>query len=144
MIPYCIAKAGVNALYEGLRLEERHAKSGVRVTTILPASINAVKNGVVTASNAAAAVVFAAFADLNWAVVALIALGSVLGGQVGAHLGRRLPNPVLRVLVVVLGCSSPSDSHSVDSRRRGALGTDCRPGCRTSTVARPAIPVPWN
>lgn len=65
--------------------------------------INAVKNVAVTASNAAAAVVFAAFADLNWAVVALIALGSVLGGQVGAHLGRRLPDPVLRVLVVVLG-----------------------------------------
>ncbi len=40
MIPYCIAKSGVNALYEGLRLEERHAKSNVRVTTILPASID--------------------------------------------------------------------------------------------------------
>jgi NAD(P)-dependent dehydrogenase (short-subunit alcohol dehydrogenase family) len=40
MVPYCIAKAGVNALYEGLRLEERHARSGVRVTTILPASID--------------------------------------------------------------------------------------------------------
>jgi len=40
MIPYCIAKSGVNALYEGLRLEERHAKSGVQVTTILPASID--------------------------------------------------------------------------------------------------------
>jgi NAD(P)-dependent dehydrogenase (short-subunit alcohol dehydrogenase family) len=38
MIPYCIAKSGVNALYEGLRLEERRAKSGVQVTTILPAS----------------------------------------------------------------------------------------------------------
>jgi len=36
MIPYCIAKSGVNALYEGLRLEKRHAKSNVRVTTILP------------------------------------------------------------------------------------------------------------
>ncbi|MDK3256626.1 SDR family oxidoreductase [Blastococcus capsensis] len=40
MVPYCIAKSGVNALYEGLRLEERHANSGVRVTTILPASID--------------------------------------------------------------------------------------------------------
>ncbi len=40
MIPYCIAKSGVNALYEGLRLEERHAKSGVRVTMILPASVD--------------------------------------------------------------------------------------------------------
>ena len=40
MVPYCIAKSGVNALYEGLRLEERHAKSGVRITTILPASID--------------------------------------------------------------------------------------------------------
>jgi NAD(P)-dependent dehydrogenase (short-subunit alcohol dehydrogenase family) len=40
MIPYCIAKSGVNALYEGLRLEERHAQSGVRVTTILPASVD--------------------------------------------------------------------------------------------------------
>ena len=40
IIPYCIAKSGVNALYEGLRLEERRAKSGVQVTTILPASID--------------------------------------------------------------------------------------------------------
>ncbi|MDT0275905.1 SDR family oxidoreductase [Blastococcus goldschmidtiae] len=40
MIPYCIAKSGVNALYEGLRLEERRARSGVRITTILPASID--------------------------------------------------------------------------------------------------------
>ena len=40
MIPYCIAKSGVNALYEGLRLEERRARSGVRVTVILPASID--------------------------------------------------------------------------------------------------------
>lgn len=56
--------------------------------------VNAVKNGAVTASNAAAAVVYTALADLDWgAVVALIALGSVLGGQVGARLGRRRPIP---------------------------------------------------
>ena len=40
MIPYCMAKSGVNALYEGLRLEERHARSGVQITTILPASVD--------------------------------------------------------------------------------------------------------
>lgn len=39
-IPYCIAKAGVVAAYEGLRLEERRAKSGVELTTILPASVD--------------------------------------------------------------------------------------------------------
>ena len=40
MVPYCIAKSGVNALYEGLRLEERRVRSGVRVTVILPASVD--------------------------------------------------------------------------------------------------------
>ncbi|MDP9394230.1 MAG: hypothetical protein M3Q27_08225 [Actinomycetota bacterium] len=55
--------------------------------------INAVRNRRGQASNAAAAVVFAAFAAPNWVVVALIALGSVLSGQVGAHLGRRLSIP---------------------------------------------------
>jgi NAD(P)-dependent dehydrogenase (short-subunit alcohol dehydrogenase family) len=39
-VPYCVAKHGLVALYEGLRLEEQHAKSGVSVTTILPGSIN--------------------------------------------------------------------------------------------------------
>lgn len=40
MIPYCVAKSGVSALHEGQRLEERHAESGVHVTTILPASVD--------------------------------------------------------------------------------------------------------
>lgn len=39
-VPYCVSKAGVAALYEGLRLEERRARSGVRLTTILPAAID--------------------------------------------------------------------------------------------------------
>jgi NAD(P)-dependent dehydrogenase (short-subunit alcohol dehydrogenase family) len=39
-VPYCVAKHGLVALYEGLRLEEQHAQSGVQVTTILPGSIN--------------------------------------------------------------------------------------------------------
>jgi NAD(P)-dependent dehydrogenase (short-subunit alcohol dehydrogenase family) len=39
-VPYCVAKHGLVALYEGLRLEEQRARSGVSVTTILPGSIN--------------------------------------------------------------------------------------------------------
>lgn len=65
--------------------------------------VNALKNAAVTAANTAAALVFTAVADLDWAIVALIALGSVLGGQLGARVGRRLPAPALRALVVALG-----------------------------------------
>lgn len=65
--------------------------------------VNALKNAAVTAANAAAALVFVAVAELDWAAVLLIALGSVVGGQVGARVGRRLPAPVLRGIVVALG-----------------------------------------
>ena len=64
---------------------------------------NALKNAAVTAANAAAALVFAAVAELDPTVVLLIALGSVVGGQLGARVGRRLPAPVLRGVVVALG-----------------------------------------
>ena len=37
---YCASKHGVEGLYESLRLEERRARSGVRVTTVLPSPIN--------------------------------------------------------------------------------------------------------
>ena len=65
--------------------------------------VNALKHGAVTAANTAAALVFVTVAELDWAVVLLVALGSVLGGQVGARLGRRLPAPALRDIVVALG-----------------------------------------
>lgn len=39
-VPYCVAKAGTIALYEGLRMEERHTRSGVEITTILPSAID--------------------------------------------------------------------------------------------------------
>jgi NAD(P)-dependent dehydrogenase (short-subunit alcohol dehydrogenase family) len=39
-IPYCMSKFATTALYEGLRLEERRAGSGVELTTILPSAID--------------------------------------------------------------------------------------------------------
>jgi uncharacterized membrane protein YfcA len=66
-------------------------------------AINALKNLAILAANVAATVVFVFAAPLDWTVVGLIALGSLVGGWVGAHLGRRLPPTVFRVLVVLFG-----------------------------------------
>ncbi|RHW28486.1 sulfite exporter TauE/SafE family protein [Nocardioides immobilis] len=65
--------------------------------------INGLKNVAVLSANLAAALVFAFWAPLDWSIVGLVAIGSVFGGWIGAHIGRRLPPIVFRVLVVVSG-----------------------------------------
>ena len=65
--------------------------------------INAAKNVLALLVNGVAAVVFIAVTDIAWAAAGLIALGAVVGGQVGALIGRRIPQPVLRGVVVVVG-----------------------------------------
>ena len=40
---------------------------------------------------------------MNWAFAGLIAVGSVVGGQIGATVGRRLPPVVLRGVIVTVG-----------------------------------------
>jgi uncharacterized membrane protein YfcA len=65
--------------------------------------LNGVKNVLALVANGVAAVVFVFAADVAWEVAVLIAIGSIVGGQVGAHVGRRLPETWLRVLIVVIG-----------------------------------------
>lgn len=65
--------------------------------------LNALKTVAVMAGNLVATVVFLLVADLDWAAVGLLAIGSVVGGYVGARIGRRVPAPVLRTGVVVAG-----------------------------------------
>ena len=64
---------------------------------------NATKNVLALVVNGVAALVFIAVADVDWTVAGLIALGAVVGGQVGAGVGRRLPPVALRVVIVVVG-----------------------------------------
>jgi hypothetical protein len=68
--------------------------------------LNGVKNVLALIANGVAAVLFVFFADVSWEVAALIAVGSIAGGQIGAHIGRRLPAPVLRGVVVVVGLAA--------------------------------------
>ncbi|MBJ7355841.1 sulfite exporter TauE/SafE family protein [Nocardioides sp.] len=68
--------------------------------------LNGVKNVLAMLVNLVAGTVFAFVAEVDWLVVALIGVGSVIGGQLGATVGRRLPDPVLRVTIVVVGLSA--------------------------------------
>jgi uncharacterized protein len=65
--------------------------------------INAAKNVLAALVNGMAALVFVVVADVAWAAAGLIAVGSVIGGQLGASIGRRVPSPVLRALIVLVG-----------------------------------------
>ncbi|MEW1843084.1 sulfite exporter TauE/SafE family protein [Nonomuraea angiospora] len=65
--------------------------------------INAAKNVLVLLVNFTAAVLYALVADVDWQAVLLVALGSTVGGFLGARLGRRLPAPFLRGLIVCIG-----------------------------------------
>jgi uncharacterized protein len=65
--------------------------------------LNATKNVLAGLANLLSGLIFAVVADVSWAVVALIAAGSVTGGAIGARYGRRLPPALLRGLIVAVG-----------------------------------------
>jgi uncharacterized membrane protein YfcA len=65
--------------------------------------INALKTLAVVAANVVASVIFVAVAEIDWRAVGMLAAGSVIGGYVGARIGRRLPPTLLRSLVVLVG-----------------------------------------
>jgi uncharacterized protein len=68
--------------------------------------LNGLKNVLAGLVNGVAGLLFAVVADVDWTVVALIAVGSVIGGQLGATVGRRLSPIVLRIVIVVVGLAA--------------------------------------
>jgi uncharacterized protein len=68
--------------------------------------LNGLKNLLVFVVNAVAAIIFIALTHVNWILAGLIAVGSTIGGLIGARYGRRLPPMALRVLVVIIGLIS--------------------------------------
>lgn len=111
-----VAVAGVYGGYFG-------AAQGVLLMAILGIGVvdsmqrhNATKNVLALLVNGIAAAVFVLLAFVNvpflpesasssidWRAVGLIAAGSVIGGRLGATVGRRLPPVVLRGVIVVVG-----------------------------------------
>lgn len=68
--------------------------------------INAVKNVLAGVVNGVAAVVFIALTHIDWGAAGLIAAGSVIGGQLGARVGRRLPPWGLRLVIICVGTAA--------------------------------------
>jgi uncharacterized membrane protein YfcA len=67
---------------------------------------NALKNVLAGLVNGVAAIYFIFAADVRWAPAAIIAGASIIGGQLGARYGRRLPPQGLRALIVVVGIAA--------------------------------------
>ncbi len=76
--------------------------------------INAAKNVLALLVNGVAAVVFIVVSQVSWEAAGLIAAGSVIGGQLGARVGRALPGPVLRGVVALIGVIAIVDLVFVD------------------------------
>jgi uncharacterized protein len=68
--------------------------------------VNAVKNVLAAVVNGVAAVVFIVLSHVDWGVAALLAAGSILGGQIGARVGRRLPPWGLRLVIICVGVAA--------------------------------------
>ncbi|MBE1581142.1 putative membrane protein YfcA [Amycolatopsis roodepoortensis] len=68
--------------------------------------LNGVKNALSAVVNIVAGAIYAFIAPVSWPVVALLAVGSTIGGQIGAKIGRRLSPKVLRGVIVVIGLAA--------------------------------------
>lgn len=65
--------------------------------------LNATKNVLAGLVNAVAAVLFILFSSVAWTAAGLVALGSVVGGVLGAVVARKIPAWLLRAIVVTGG-----------------------------------------
>ena len=81
------------------------AITSVALAETLP-RVNALKNVLVMIANAVAGVVFVIISSVDWWIVAALAVGSILGAQVGARVGRKIPPTVYRVTIVAVGVAA--------------------------------------
>jgi len=67
---------------------------------------NALKNALAGTANLVAGIIFALIAPVNWAIVLVISMGSILGAFVGVRYGKKIPLIAYRGLIVVVGVTA--------------------------------------
>jgi uncharacterized membrane protein YfcA len=65
--------------------------------------LNGLKNVITAVINTVAALIFIAVAPVAWGPAILLAIGSTIGGQLGAVAGRRFSPFALRVAIITIG-----------------------------------------
>jgi uncharacterized membrane protein YfcA len=65
--------------------------------------LNGTRNVLSALVNVVAGTIYALVAPVNWPVAAILAVGSTLGGQLGAKVGLKLKPAVLRGVIIVVG-----------------------------------------
>jgi uncharacterized membrane protein YfcA len=68
--------------------------------------VNAAKNVLAALVNGVAAIVFILVSHVDWTVAGLIAAGSVIGGLIGARVGRKLSPWALRIVIICVGIAA--------------------------------------
>jgi uncharacterized membrane protein YfcA len=104
--PLAVFATGVYGGYFG-------AAQGILLLAILGVALaqdlqrtNALKNVLAGLVNGVAGLYFVFAAHVDWGVAGVIAGAAIVGGQLGARYGRRLPPDVLRALIVLVGISA--------------------------------------
>lgn len=103
VVPAAIYVTGVYGGYFG-------AAQGILLLAILGVALaqdlqrtNALKNVLAGLTNGVAGVYFIIAAHVDWGPAGIIACTSIVGAQLGARYGRRLPPDALRAIIVVVG-----------------------------------------
>jgi uncharacterized protein len=65
--------------------------------------MNAVKSILAATMNGVSAVMLGAAGLVRWDFAALMAVAAILGGYIGARVGRQLPAGLIRAIVVLIG-----------------------------------------
>jgi len=68
--------------------------------------LNPMRMLMVTAANAVAVIVFVAAGAIAWSQCLPMLIGALLGGWLGAHIGRKLPASAIRALTIVLAVAT--------------------------------------
>lgn len=64
--------------------------------------LNGLKNLFAGMANVVSATLYIILADVDWAVVGVVAVAASIGGAIGGKYGRKVPSTLLRVLIVLI------------------------------------------